>query len=234
MSIVESLVLLLVFMVAYMAIIEIFTVLFRLTGLTQEKAKTQVISMLTNSGFTTAESELIMSSRKRRRLAHFTMLFGYAFGVIIVSIIVNIFLALSQSKIHQLLSSTLILGSIFLALLFIMRLERVRTSFDHLIERLGNRLMFGKGSNTVVLVDTYGDKAMVEIYLKIVPSMLAGVCLADAQLRKSFDIQVLFIKRGGLSIYKIDGEVTLQTGDNVFVFGDYKNIRSIFEHPDSA
>lgn len=231
MGIMESLVLLLIFLLGYMAIIEIFTVLFRLTGLTREKARTQVISMLTNSGFTTSESELIMASRIRRRLAQITMLFGYSFSVIIVSVIVNIFLALSRSELNQMVTATAVAAAIFMVLVIVTRLRRVQAGFDHIIEKLGNRIMFGKGSNAVVLIDTYGGKAMVEINLKLVPEMLDGKRLEDTQLRKVYDIQVLFIKRGGLSIYKIDGDVELRSDDTIFLFGDYRNIRMIFEHP---
>lgn len=233
MGIMESLVLLLIFLLGYMAIIEIFTVLFRLTGLTREKARTQVISMLTNSGFTTSESELIMSSKRRRKLARITMLFGYSFSVIIVSILVNIFFALNQSELTQMVTATFFATVVFLILILIMRLQSVQSGFDHIIERLGNRMMFGKGSNAVVLIDTYGGKSMVEINLKFVPEMLLGRRLEDTQLKKTYGIQVLFIKRGGLSIHKIDGDVELHADDIVFLFGDHKNIRMIFEHPGS-
>ena len=68
----------------YWVITELFTFFFRLTGLPAEKARFQVISLLTGTGFTTRESEIILSSRLRRRLARITMLFGYVFNVTIV------------------------------------------------------------------------------------------------------------------------------------------------------
>ena len=60
----------------YWVITELFAILFRFTGLPDEKARFQVISLLTGTGFTTKESEIILSSRRRRRLARATMLFG--------------------------------------------------------------------------------------------------------------------------------------------------------------
>ena len=42
--------------IVYWIISELFTILFRLTGLPDEKARFQVISLLTGSGFTTRES----------------------------------------------------------------------------------------------------------------------------------------------------------------------------------
>ena len=62
--------------VVYLVIAEIFTMLFRFTGLPEEKARFQVISLLTGCGFTTHESELFLNSKGRRRLARYTMLFG--------------------------------------------------------------------------------------------------------------------------------------------------------------
>ena len=53
----------------YWIVSELFTMLFRFTGLPDEKARFQVISLLTGCGFTTRESELIISTRSRRRLA---------------------------------------------------------------------------------------------------------------------------------------------------------------------
>ena len=46
--------------VLYILIIDVFTILFRMSGMTEEKAKFQVISLLTNSGYTTKESELVV------------------------------------------------------------------------------------------------------------------------------------------------------------------------------
>ena len=65
----------------YWVISELFSLLFRFTGLPEEKARFQVISLLTGCGFTTHESELLLSTRSRRRLARLTMLFGYVFNL---------------------------------------------------------------------------------------------------------------------------------------------------------
>lgn len=102
MGITSASILFVVFILIYVMIAEVFTVLFRLTGLTEEKARFQVISMLTNSGYTTAESEIITSSKIRRRLARITMLFGYSFTVTIVSVVVNVFIALTKAQLKQL------------------------------------------------------------------------------------------------------------------------------------
>ena len=69
----------------YWVITELFTILFRFTGLPDEKARFQVISLLTGCGYTTKESEMLLSTRQRRGLARATMLFGYVFNITIVT-----------------------------------------------------------------------------------------------------------------------------------------------------
>lgn len=234
MSVMGSFMLFAIFIVVYIIIVEIFTVLFRMTGLTREKARTQVISMLTNSGFTTTESELILSSRRRRKLAQITMLFGYSFTAIIVSIFINMVLALNKTEITHMLFAVISAACILIVLLLFMRLKVVEAGFDRIIERLGNRFMFGKGSNPVVLIDIYKDKAMVEIQLVNIPEMLKNVPLAQSQLSGHYDIHILFIKRKGETVDKINGDTMVYAHDTVFMFGDYKNIRAVFEHPDVA
>ena len=58
-----------VIILIYLVITELFTILFRFTGLPDERARFQVISLLTGCGYTTRESETILSNRRRRRLA---------------------------------------------------------------------------------------------------------------------------------------------------------------------
>lgn len=232
MDIAGSLILFVVFVAVYSIIIETFTVLFRLTGLTREKAKTQVISMLTNSGFTTSESEIVLHSKKRRKLAQLTMLAGYSFTVIIVSVLVNIFLTLNRAEVKSMVAAVVIL-SVGLVLLFLfMRIHAVRNWFDLLIEKIGNRIMFGKNSNIVVLLDIYSGRAMAEIYLEFVPTILDDTPLASSMLKETYDIQILLLKRGGEVGTAVNGETVLHAKDIVIVFGNYKNIRAVFEHPD--
>lgn len=224
-----SSILFMLFIAAYTVMIEIFTVLFRLTGLTNDKARTQVISLLTNSGFTTAESEIILASKKRRKLAQITMLSGYSFSVIIVSIIVNVIITLSKSELHHLTNNVIVLVAFVVLLFFVTRMKYIRKKLDHLIERLGNRIMFGKHSNPIILIDNYRSKAMVEVYLDHVPSALDHKKLGESDLTNKYNIQILFIKRQGKSLKRITGDTVLHPKDTLILFGNYKNIRTIFE-----
>lgn len=230
MSVMGAFVLLGIFVLLYSVIIEVFTILFRLTGLTHEKARTQVISMLTNSGFTTGESEIILSARKRRRLAQVTMLFGYSFTVIIVSSIVNVFMSMSNAQMENWMMTLLLVTLVTLVAILVLRVHTVRNWLDHTIEVVGNRMMFGKHSNPVVLIDMYSDNAMAEVFLEHVPQHLQGVPLDHTGLRETMDIHVLYIKRADGEVLKISGQTVLLEGDVLLLFGKYRNIRTVFEN----
>ena len=136
----------------YTLMSEAFTVMFRLTGMNTEKARFQVISMLTNSGFTTNESELILKDPLRRKLALLTMLFGYAFTATVVSIAINVILRLNESKDFDILR--FILPFLFwgCGFLLLIRTRWMRRQFDKMIESLGNRMIHsGKNKNSVII-----------------------------------------------------------------------------------
>lgn len=230
MDVLGSIILFVVFIIFYSVIIETFTVLFRLTGLTEEKAKTQVISLLTNSGFTTSESEIILHSKKRRKLAQLTMMFGYSFTVIIVSAVVNIFFTLNRTEVKSIAAVVVVLVIILAALFVILRIRIIKSRFDIMIEKLGNKIMFGKTSNLIVLIDNYSNRVIAEISLEFIPSFPDGIALSDTKLKETYDIQILLLKKKGKAAVSVDGNTVLCRGDNVVVFGSYKNIRSIFEN----
>ena len=56
-TMIGSMIVFVLLIIFYITIADIITILFRLTGMTEERARFQVISLLTNSGFTTQESE---------------------------------------------------------------------------------------------------------------------------------------------------------------------------------
>ena len=109
----------------YIIISEVFTMLFRFIGLPEEKARFQVVSLLTGSGFTTRESEMIISTKRRRRLARITMLFGCVFNISVVSAFINVFLSLKLTQVgHYVLG--LLIPLWIAAALIIMRIPALR------------------------------------------------------------------------------------------------------------
>lgn len=229
MSFINALFLFVIFILVYIVINEIFTVLFRLTGLTEDKAKFQVTSMLTNSGFTTSDSEIITASKVRRKLARITMIFGYAFTVTIVSSIINVLFTMNSAELKSVWPFTISFIVIFAFFQAIRKIPVLKEGFDHIIEKLGNKIIFGKFSNVVIVLDSYGENVVAEITLSSVPNILKGIALENTPLKSQYNINIMLLKREYDYMRIISEGTVLQKGDTIVVFGEYKNIRLIFE-----
>ena len=144
----------------YWIISELFTVLFRLTGLPDEKARFQVLSLLTGCGFTTRESEMFLSSRSRRNLARVTML-GYVFNITIVSAFINVFLSLKLSQAEDYYLGIIIPLLAAVLALAILRIPRIRRRIDRFLEHTADRVLKRDSSNTVLLIDYTGQDSIV-------------------------------------------------------------------------
>lgn len=213
----------------YWVITELFTFFFRLTGLPAEKARFQVISLLTGTGFTTRESEIILSSRRRRRLARVTMLFGYAFNITIVSAFINVFLSMKTSRAENEVVGFLIpLGTV--ALIFVMmRVPKVHAWADNLLRRLADRIFERKESfNAVMLVDHIGSESIAQVMLRHIPGQYQGVSLAGTRLRAETGILVMLVEHRGGKLAPAGADTVFETGDRLTVFGDYQTICKTF------
>lgn len=213
----------------YAIIAEVFTVLFRIAGLTEERARFQVVSLLTNSGFTTNESEMIVTNPRRRTLARKTMLFGYAFSVSIVSAIVNIVLSLKLAEIEDLLWASpipvLALGAVFV----IRRNRSVKDWFNREVEGIAGQVLARSHGNRMMLMDSYGKHSvMAQVHLEAMPAALRGVALRDTSLSRD-GITVILIKRKGSEVIHADADTLLMEDDQLVVFGNDEAIEKAFE-----
>ncbi len=227
MDIAGSLVLFVVFVFIYLIIVEIFVMLFRMTGLTDEKARFQVISMLTNSGYTTREAEVVVNSRRRRKLARFVMIFGYSFTVTIVSAVVNIFLQFRHTLTGGVVAFIpLIIG--FIAVVWFLKRNRwTNTLVDRIILKIANKLLYDKNSNPIIIMDDYGDLVMAKIELKMMPKELKDKKLSDSNIKNQHGINVL-LKQTPKGESLPNAETTFEAGDTVVVMGKEKIIREVF------
>ena len=209
----------------YWVITELFTVLFRFTGLPDERARFQVISLLTGCGYTTKESELILSHRHRRRLARITMLFGYVFNITIVSVFVNVFLSLKQTQIGHVFAGLLV-PLVTAAVIFVfMRVPRVRAWGDAVLLRLADRLIGRTDSfNTVLLLYFIGADTIAQVTLNDIPDEYRGVSLADMKLRADTGILVMLVEKPGQKPAPAGADTVFEVGDQLTVFGDYATI----------
>ncbi len=210
----------------YWVIAELFTILFRFTGLPDEKARFQVLSLLTGTGFTTHESEMILSTRRRRRLARVTILFGYVFNLTVVTSFINVFLSLRLSQVeHELLAFLIPLAA--LALIFAgIRIPRVRIAMDRRLERLADRYFGVELGNTVMLMDHIGSSEIAQVTVRQLPEQMRDKPLSELDLRQS-GLMVLLIEHGGEPEPAV-GSSVLRDGDRLTVFGNYTAICRVF------
>ena len=213
----------------YWVITELFTFFFRFTGLPVEKARFQVISLLTGTGFTTRESEIILASRRRRRLARVTMLFGYAFNVTIVSAFINVIISMSDSQAeHRIVGLLIPLGTV--ALIFAcMRVPAIHAWGENTLRRLADRAFDRKETfNAVLLVDYIGSESIAQVTLRHIPEEYKEKTLAETSLRADTGILVMLVERNGSKPMPAQADTVFETGDKLTVFGNYKTICKTF------
>lgn len=227
---VGALVMFVLLIIFYIIVSHIITILFRLTGMTEEKARFQVISLLTNSGYTTQESETVVKTKMRRRLALATMLFGYAFTVTILSAMVNVFMSIKTPDLESLFTAVPILLSILLIFIFVRKSSFFHTRFDSWVERVGNQIMFGKKANEILLVEEYGKTVVAHVYLHTVPDILKDVTLAQSRIMPDHHVMVMMVKPPEGEAKQANAKTILKENDTIMVMGDRKVIREIFEH----
>ena len=213
----------------YWIISEAFTVFFRLIGLPDEKARFQVVSLLTGCGFTTRESEMILTTRSRRRLARVTMLFGYIFNVTIVSALVNIFVSLKANELGNTVLSMLIPLMMVALVLVLSKTKRAKQWIDHLVEQAAGRISGAEDVNSILLIDHIGGASIAQVTLKTIPEYLKDIPLAQTGLKQEWNILVLLVEQKGKKASAALARTVFQPGDRLTVFGDYYQICTAFE-----
>ena len=213
----------------YWVITELFTILFRFTGLPDERARFQVISLLTGCGYTTRESEMVISNRRRRTLARITMLFGYVFNITIVSAFINVFLSLKLSQVeHYYLGILIPLAAVTIIFIFI-RVPRIRAWGDRILEKVADRLVGRTDTfNTVLLLDYIGTETIAQVTLHHIPEEYLGVTLAKTGLKTDTGILVMLVERPGKKPEAAGADTVFAVGDKLTVFGDYSTICRTF------
>ena len=216
-----------VVILVYFVISELFAMLFRLTGLPDEKARFQVISLLTGCGFTTHESELLLTSKSRRRLARITMLFGYVFNITIVSVFINVFLSLKLTEFKNYFSVLIPIVAATIIITFL-RVPKVRTWGDRIMERLAGRLAHRGSVNSVLLLDYLGEDSIAQVFLHEVPEAFRDKPLSETGLKQDYNILVMLVEHRGAKAVPANAKTVFQPEDKLTVFGDYHVISKAF------
>ena len=213
----------------YWVITELFTFFFRLTGLPDERARFQVLSLLTGTGFTTRESELILGSRRRRRLARVTMLFGYVFNITIVSALVNVFLSMKLvnfgTQYIGILIPLVTVGIIFIFL----RVPKIHAWGENLLRHVAERIFDQHETfNSVMLLDYIGTDTIALVTLNDIPEQYRGLTLSQTRLKPETGILVMLVEKPGSKAVPAGADTVFEIGDQLTVFGSYPVICKAF------
>ena len=112
-------------------IIEIVTVIFKITGLNEKKARYQVISIITHTGFTTRESELVTQHPLRRKIASYLMILSYVAQVTLISILFRLLQPGSGAGFDL----VIIFIVLIVTIIFFTRNKYVISKLDNLLEK---------------------------------------------------------------------------------------------------
>lgn len=199
-------------------------------GIQLDKAKFQIISILTGTGFTTTESELMLATKRRRKLTQIMILFSYIFNVTILSTIVNIFISTASTSFFEALIGILLTILNFTLLIVFNKSGRIRRSFDKKIKFVTLKIRRKKG-NSVSIYDVYGDKVIAEVNVRTLNKSLSK--LNAETLNKTYKVQLLAIKRGE-KFYTDSKNNVIKRNDILIVFGTEKTIKKIFKLKNST
>ena len=220
----------------YLLAIEIFSVAFKLTGLSSKKIKFQVASLFTSTGFTTNESELIVGDDRRRRIATICMYTGHIFSVAFMGLIINVFFTLVNVKEIDYSIQTytewyfiiLYITSALFLLMIILKIPPINKHFQKFLEAIAiNSSRKSRNTNYVSVIDLQGKHAITEVILNTIPPFAEDTPLSKMELTKNYSINVLSIKRGK-RIIDVTKDTMFRKGDVLIVFGLINDIKQAF------
>lgn len=218
---IEIALLFLIFVLIFL-IIEIATVMFKLTGLDRDTAQFQSVSIISANGFTTVESELITRHPVRRKIAMALMISGPVALAFVISVIVSIInVGLGGVK------DILLFGSILFLLFLFLRNPRFITFLEFFLEKNLVRSSSFCQLNEDSLFN-YDEYTVSEVVLISQHAPLANRRLKETRLHDC-GIIVLSIKRNGNVTHTPRGDDILLPGDTLLLYGRATQIKMYTE-----
>ncbi|MDP4161929.1 MAG: TrkA C-terminal domain-containing protein [Bacillota bacterium] len=209
-----------IYAIIILAVIEINVIFFTLTGLEKHISRFQVISMLTGTGFTTGESELIIAHPVRRKLSAFLILFGAFSLAVIISFISNILAKTFLTKEIAYVAIALIVILIFLKIPGMQKnlskkFKGEMKKHFHVKDLLIKDVLLKNEADNIIEVPIHESSPYI------------GSTFRE-KIKESDDINILYIKRGDLMLRKERLRETLQAGDKLLLYGDKTAIGEMF------
>jgi len=217
-------------------IVRIGAVAFHLTGLEWAVAKFQALSCFSSTGFTTRESELVVSSARRRKIATYLIILGHAGLVAMVATFANsikpdvwmdrfslpIFRAFLPTWLLPWFNLFIIIVAIFVVSRIFTNTKVAKKLTAFLKANLVKKEIFAPASFEELMLAPQGyGVSQIDITGE---SPVAGKNLHQARLRQ-YDISVLVIQRGDRIIANPTADTTIQPGDKLWCFGKLATMR---------
>ena len=208
-----------VLIIVLLMVCRIGTILLRLTGMEHPKAQFQALSALTGTGFTTRDSEMIVSHEVRRRIVMALMVLGNASLIGGVAALINVF---REGDLEVgLMRLAIVLALIWTVLLIAGRRKLWRSLGERLQHFLQKRPLFRK-STVEELLSIHGDYSVVEIMVQ------PGDRNVDKHLRQTDfrrrQVLVLAIERGGETIALPGPDEKIRVDDKLLCYGHLDSI----------
>ena len=217
-----SIVIILIILVVMWLLVEILSVVLKMTGLDLNKARFQVISIITHTGFTTRESELIAQHTTRRRIASWLMIVSYVAQVTIISLFVNI---LTQNE-KQLLSLGILLFAAVIFVIVLTRTKYVYSKFNRLVEKILSRRLVKQRKKSIDKILKVSPGYGVFEFVLDDGNPYCDMSLNNAQL-SHLQIHVLKVERGAKTVDFPDAQFVLQQGDKLVLYGKTDSVTQI-------
>jgi hypothetical protein len=210
-----NLIIFLILFVLIWLLIEILSIVLKLTGLELSKARFQVISILTHTGFTTRESELIAQHPTRRKIARALMIVSYVAQLTLITLLFNV---LTQAT-RNILSTAIALSAMALFVILVTQSKFLADRFDRMTEKLLKKRM--KKANTGERIEQILNLSPEFSVYELIVDIDSPICtktLRELKLKEQF-IQILKIDRGDEMIDFPNADTRLMAGDRMIVYG---------------
>ncbi|MFC1480316.1 cation:proton antiporter regulatory subunit [Candidatus Omnitrophota bacterium] len=205
-------------------IVKIAAVALNLTGLDEKRAFFQALSAFTGTGFTTRDSELVVSHDIRRKIMMFLMILGNAGLISVITTLVLSFFKGGFTPI--LINSTIIMLAILLLITLSLNKAITRKLTKKIQERLVRSPTFTKRPVEEILriAEGYG---IAEVTLNEDCDDI-GKTLFDSSFRQN-DILIMAIERGTGVVPAPHASDNLLLNDTLICYGKLENIAKITE-----
>lgn len=210
-----SLVIFQILFVLIWLLIEILSIVLKLTGLELSKARFQVISILTHTGFTTRESELIVQHPTRRKIASVLMIVSYVAQITLITLLFNV---LTQAT-RNILGTAIALFIMAAFVVLVTQSKKLSNWFDQVTEKLlKKRIQKSASGDRIEQVLNLSPEFSIYGLLVDTDSLICDKTLSELKLKEHF-IQILKIDRGSEVIDFPLADTRLLAGDRLIVYG---------------